>query len=136
MEKLRAGGHGPKRCESVEWLCERVRLGVVQLVLWPTVELGQEEPEAAGTVPLLDDLFQEIRDPFLNGQGAVLELVRALGDVDYAGEGWVVPLGGGFLAGQEAVLETVHSLVSEWYAGDDLVQPLVGGCEGGCPIVR
>ena len=44
-------GHGPKRCESVEWLCERVRLGVVQLVLRPTVELGQEEPEAAGTAP-------------------------------------------------------------------------------------
>ena len=43
--------HGPKRCESVEWLCECVCLGVVQLVVWPTVELGQEEPEAAGTAP-------------------------------------------------------------------------------------
>ena len=59
------------------------------------MELGQEEPEAAGTVPLPDDLFQEIRDPFLNGQGAVLELVCALGGVAHAGEGWIVPLGGG-----------------------------------------
>lgn len=47
----------------------------------------------------MDDFFQELRGSLLVGQESVQELVLILGDGDQAGEGLLVPLGGGFVGG-------------------------------------